>query len=74
MRSIHERLFPPKYRVEAGRWEGDPIIGKFRQSAIGTLVQRQTRPVRLLHLPRRVVRTGADPSPSNWNADSDSVM
>jgi transposase, IS30 family len=40
-------------RSEAGHWEGDLIIGKDQGSAIGTLVERQTRMVRLLHLPRR---------------------
>lgn len=53
MRSIHERPFPPEDRVQAGHWEGDLIIGKDQQSAIGTLVERQTRLVRLLHLPQR---------------------
>jgi IS30 family transposase len=53
MRSIHERPFPPEDRGEAGHWEGDLIIGKDQQSAIGTLVERQTRLVRLLHLPQR---------------------
>jgi IS30 family transposase len=53
MRSIHERPFPPEDRGEAGHWEGDLIIGKDQQSAIGTLVERQTRAVRLLHLPQR---------------------
>ena len=53
MRSIHQRPFPPQDRSEAGHWEGDLIIGKDQQSAIGTLVERQTRLVRLLHLPRR---------------------
>jgi transposase, IS30 family len=33
--------------------EGDLIIGKDQGSAIGTLVERQTRMVRLLHLPQR---------------------
>ncbi len=32
---------------------GDLIIGKDQRSAIGTLVERKTRLVRLLHLPRR---------------------
>ena len=53
MRSIHERPFPPEDRGEAGHWEGDLIIGKDQRSAIGTLVERQTRLVRLLHLPQR---------------------
>jgi transposase, IS30 family len=53
MLSIHQRPFPPGDRGEAGHWEGDLIIGKDQQSAIGTLVERQTRLVRLLHLPQR---------------------
>ena len=53
MLSIHQRPFPPEDRAEAGHWEGDLIIGKDQQSAIGTLVERQTRLVRLLHLPQR---------------------
>jgi IS30 family transposase len=53
MLSIHQRPFPPEDRAEAGHWEGDLIIGKEQQSAIGTLVERQTRLVRLLHLPQR---------------------
>jgi transposase, IS30 family len=53
MLTISQRPFPPEDRLEAGHWEGDLIIGKDQQSAIGTLVERQTRIVRLLHLPRR---------------------
>ncbi|MEV6096221.1 IS30 family transposase [Nocardia sp. NPDC051981] len=51
MLTIHDRPFPPEDRSQAGHWEGDLIIGKDQGSAIGTLVERQTRTVRLLHLP-----------------------
>ena len=53
MLTIHDRPFQPTDRTQAGHWEGDLIIGKDQQSAIGTLVERQTRLVRLLHMPRR---------------------
>jgi IS30 family transposase len=53
MLRIGQRPFPPEDRSQAGHWEGDLIIGKDGGSAIGTLVERQTRLVRLLHLTRR---------------------
>jgi transposase, IS30 family len=53
MLTIRQRPFQPEDRSEAGHWEGDLIIGKDQGSAIGTLVERQTRTLRLLHMPRR---------------------
>ena len=53
MLTIHQRPFNPDDRSQAGHWEGDLIVGKGQGSAIGTLVERQTRMVRLLHLPLR---------------------
>jgi IS30 family transposase len=51
MLSVHNRGFDPTDRSEAGHWEGDLIVGPHNRSAIGTLVERQTRYVKLLHLP-----------------------
>jgi transposase, IS30 family len=53
MLTIGQRPFGPEDRSQAGHWEGDLIIGKDQGSAIGTLVERQTRMVRLLHMPYR---------------------
>ena len=52
MLTIHDRPFPPVDRSEAGHWEDDLIIGDNHLSAIGTLVERQTRMLRLVRLPR----------------------
>lgn len=52
MLTIHDRPFLPVDRSQAGHWEGDLIIGDNHLSAIGTLVERQTRTLRLIHLPR----------------------
>lgn len=51
MRSVHDRGFDPTDRSVPGHWEGDLIVGPHHRSAIGTLVERQTRYVKLLHLP-----------------------
>jgi len=51
MLSIHQWPFAPDYRSEAGHWEGDLIVGRARGSAIGTLVERQTCTIGLVHMP-----------------------
>ncbi|GAS93779.1 integrase catalytic subunit [Mycolicibacterium canariasense] len=52
MLTIHDRPFPPVERSRASHWEGALITGDYHLSAIGTLVDRQTRVLRLVHLAR----------------------
>lgn len=50
MTMIADRPAEVEDRVQVGHWEGDSIVGAGNRSAIGTLVERVTRYVILIHV------------------------
>jgi len=55
--SIDDRPKHIEKRKEVGHWEGDLVIGKGQQSAIGTLVERKTRFTYIVKLKNRKSET-----------------
>jgi IS30 family transposase len=50
MLSIRDPPFPPEERCQPRHWERDLIVEHTDESAIASVVERQTRLIRLVHL------------------------
>jgi transposase, IS30 family len=51
MTMIADRPAEVANRIQVGHWEGDCVMGAGNRSAIGTLVERRTRYLILIHVP-----------------------
>jgi transposase, IS30 family len=74
MTMIAQRPAEVEERAQVGHWEGDCIMGAGRRSAIGTLVERRTRYVILIHVPTgrptgEVIRDGVTAALGNLPAE-----